>query len=135
AARSWTVDTLPPPTPSIDTGPPDPSGSADASFSFSDSEAGVAFRCRLDAGSFAACTSPQAYSGLAEGAHTFQVVARDAAGNDSAPASGSWTIGLLPMVTLATPADGSSTNDTTPTFSGTAGTGGSDSLTVTVLVY
>ena len=135
AARTWTVDTTAPPVPSIDSGPPDPSGSPNASFSFSDTESGVSFRCRLDGGSFSACTSPKAYSGLGEGLHTFEVFALDGAGNESAGASHTWTIDVAPVVTLATPADGSSTNDSTPTFSGTAGTAFGDSATVTVKVY
>ena len=40
-----------------------------------------------------------------------------------------------PTITLETPPDGSSTTDTTPTFSGVAGTASGDSLTVTVDVY
>src|SRR5439155_1596059 len=40
-----------------------------------------------------------------------------------------------PAISLTTPANGSSTNDTTPTFSGTAGTAPGDSATVTVRVY
>ena len=135
AARTWTVDTVAPPVPSIDSGPPDPSGSGNASFSFSDSESGVGFRCRLDGGGFSACTSPKAYSGLGEGPHTFEVRALDGAGNESTGATHSWTIDVAPVVTLATPADGSSTNDSTPTFSGTAGTAFGDSATVTVKVY
>ena len=40
-----------------------------------------------------------------------------------------------PVVTLTAPANGLRTDDTTPTFSGTAGTAGGDSSTVTVKVY
>ena len=135
ATRTWTVDTTPPPAPSIDSGPPDPSPSASATFNFSDSEGGVSFNCRLDGGSYASCTSPKSYSGLSEGLHTFEVLAVDAAGNQSAAGSRSWTIDLPPVVSLVTPADGSSTNDSTPTFSGTAGAAFGDSVTVTVKVY
>ncbi|MGH3372624.1 MAG: Ig-like domain-containing protein, partial [Nocardioidaceae bacterium] len=42
---------------------------------------------------------------------------------------------IAPLVTLTTPADGSSTQDTTPTFAGTGGTANGDSTTVTVKVY
>jgi hypothetical protein len=135
ASYGWTVDTLAPPTPTIDSAPPNPSGSSNASFGFSDSEGGVSFRCQLDGGGYGACTSPQGYSGLADGSHTFQVKARDAAGNESAPASYSWTINAPPVVTLTTPAHGSSTTDSTPTFSGTASSGPGDSTLVTVKVY
>jgi hypothetical protein len=40
-----------------------------------------------------------------------------------------------PIVSLDTPADGSSTNDTTPALSGTAGTLAGDSATVTIRIY
>ena len=86
-------------------------------------------------GVYSSCTSPKSYSGLSEGLHTFEVLAIDTAGNQSAAANRSWTIDLPPVVTLATPADGSSTNDTTPTFTGTAGATFGDSATVTVKVY
>ncbi len=49
------------------------------------------FNCSLDAAAFAACTSPQTYSGLTNGSHTFQVRAVDAAGNvDPTPATYTW---------------------------------------------
>ena len=93
------TDTTPPDT-SITSGPASLTNSAAATFAFTGSDAaggtGVAsFECALDAGAFAACASPKAYTGLAEGAHTFQVRAIDGAGNvDATPASASWTIDL-----------------------------------------
>jgi len=53
------------------------------------------------------------------------IQARYAAGGDT----------TAPLVTLAAPADGSSTTDATPTFSGTGGTATGDSSTVTVKLY
>jgi hypothetical protein len=131
---TWTVDVTPPGSPSIDSHPPDPSSSTSASFGFS-GEAGATFTCQLDAGGFASCASPITYAGLTESSHSFQVKARDAAGNESAPSSYTWSIIAAPTVTLTQPADGSASNDTTPTFAGVAGTDPGDQTTVTVKVY
>jgi len=90
------------PTPPADTTAPEttisagPSGSTTATgaeLSFSSSEPGSSFECKLDSGGFAACGSPKTYSGLAVGSHTFSVRATDAAGNtDASPATRAWTI-------------------------------------------
>jgi hypothetical protein len=59
----------------------------------------ASFQCKLDAGAFAACTSPKSYSGLAPGSHTFQVRAVDVSGNvDATPGTFTWTIAPLPPV-------------------------------------
>ncbi len=86
------TDTTAPQT-SIGTAP-DPSDTATAaSFTFASSESGSTFSCKLDSGSWAACTSPKAYSGLAVGSHTFSVRATDTAGNaDTSPATWIWTV-------------------------------------------
>jgi large repetitive protein len=135
ASTTFTVDTVPPPAPSIDTRPSDPSSSASASFTFSDTELGVAFLCGLDGGASSLCTSPKGYGGLADGPHTFDVKARDAAGNLSGTTTYAWRILAPPIVVLTAPADGSSTNDSTPTFRGVAGTNVDDGTLVTVTVY
>ena len=47
----------------------------------------------MDAGAYAYCSSPKAYSALSTGSHTFSVRATDAAGNvDASPATRTWTI-------------------------------------------
>jgi hypothetical protein len=135
-AHVFTVDTTPPVT-SITAGPAGPTTSTSASFRFVSSESGSSFKCRLDSSAWGTCSSPKAYYDLAAGGHTFDVRATDRAGNvDPDPASRAWTVNLgLPAVDLVSPADGSSTSDTTPTFSGTAGTAGGDAATVAVKVY
>jgi uncharacterized protein YneR len=60
-----------------------------ASFAFTSSEPDSAFECRLDGGDFSPCTSPQSYTGLVVGSHTFEVRLSDGA---LAPASYTWTI-------------------------------------------
>ncbi len=96
ASSTWTVDTTAPTT-SIDSGPSGLTNNANASFGFSGSDTGgsgiASFQCSRDGAAFAACTSPQAYSGSADGGHTFEVRAIDAAGNvDQTPASSTWTV-------------------------------------------
>jgi hypothetical protein len=95
ATRTWTIapaDVTPPDT-TITSGPDATTLSRDASFAFTASDAGATFECKLDASSFAPCSSPKQYSGLSTGAHTFSVRASDAAGNaDATPAAQTWTI-------------------------------------------
>ena len=73
--------------------------SATASFSFTGSDTGgsgvASFQCRRDSANpadWAACSSPQSYSSLADGAHNFEVRAIDQAGNaDQSADSFEWT--------------------------------------------
>lgn len=69
------------------------SGTITLTFSGTDDVGVVGFECRLDGGTFVACTSPQTFVGLVLGSHTFQVRARDAAGNlDPTPATFTWHV-------------------------------------------
>jgi len=89
-AATFTIDTGPP-TPVITSGPEAQTTATTATFTFTDSQAGVGFLCRLDGSSFSKCTSPKSYTGLSQGAHTFYVEAKDANGMISS-ASYSWTV-------------------------------------------
>ena len=142
---TWVIDTTAPNT-TITSNPDDPSNSANASFEFTGDDGsgvgGVTFECRIDSGSWTPCTSPQAYTGLSDGSHTFEVRAKDSLGNtDSSPASYTWVIDTAgPTVTInqaGTQADPTSASpihftvvfsepvsgftDTDVTLSGTAG--------------
>jgi hypothetical protein len=91
--RSFTVDTVPPKV-SVSSGPANGSTSHNhtPSFQFTASEAGVKFQGQLDGGGFAACTSPFSPSPLADGQHSFQVMATDRAGNVGPTVTRSWTL-------------------------------------------
>jgi large repetitive protein len=73
-----------------------------ASFAFSAPKAGTTFECRLDAAAWAACASPQTYSSVPDGAHTFSVRARDRYGIlDPAPPARTWTVDTVAPETRA----------------------------------
>jgi hypothetical protein len=104
------IDSLAPNT-SITANPSNPTNSTSASFSFNGtdpapSSGGPTFECSLDGPNFAACTSPQTYSSLTDGSHTFSVRAKDTAGNiDATPATFTWTIDTKPpKITVSFPA-------------------------------
>src|SRR3989338_3226936 len=91
ASYTWTIDTTPPDT-SITSQPLNLTNSTSANFSFTSTETAT-FECQIDNSGYTACTSPKEYIGLAEGLHTFDIKATDAAGNtNSTPASYTWTI-------------------------------------------
>ncbi|WP_082282730.1 Ig-like domain-containing protein [Myxococcus hansupus] len=119
ATRTWTVDTTPPDT-TLVSGPSGTVSTANATFAFTATESPATFECSLDGATFTACTSPQAYTGLAEGSHTFAVRARDAAGNvDSTPATRTWTVDTVAPETsfASTPPLVSNSADATFDFS------------------
>jgi subtilisin-like proprotein convertase family protein len=104
-------------------GPTGTVASDSASFTFNSNEDGATFECRLDGGAFAACSSPQSYTGLAEGTHTFEVAARDGTDNaDQTPASRTWTVDLPPDTSIASgPSGATGSRDASFTFSSTQG--------------
>jgi len=92
ASHTWQIDSTPPQT-TITSAPPMSTTDTTASFEFSANETGSTFECKLDAGTFASCTSPKSYAGLAVGAHAFEVRATDALGNtDPTPSTHAWEI-------------------------------------------
>jgi CSLREA domain-containing protein len=115
ASRAVTVDTVAPQT-TIDAGPSGLTNDATPTYGFS-SEPGAGFQCRLDSGAFAACTSPHTTAALADGAHTFEVRATDAAGNvDGSPASRAITVDTTAPQTTIDSGPSGATNDNTPTY-------------------
>ena len=123
ASSTWTVDTVTPVT-TITASPANLTTATSASFSFGANKAGSTFQCKLDSASFAACTSPAAYSGLADGSHTFQVKATDTAGNTGS-ASYSWTVDTTPPVATITASPASASNLTSASFAFSANETGS----------
>jgi CSLREA domain-containing protein len=96
ATHTWTIEAPAAgvrPDTTIDSGPDNATASTSASFTFSANEPGVTFECSLDGAGFTLCASPQSYTGLGVGAHTFEVRAIDIEGlEDLTPATYSWTI-------------------------------------------
>ena len=87
AATSPAIDTT------IASGPPALTNSTEARFTFSASQSGAKFQCRLDSGAWTACTSPWTTGALTDGMHGIAVRATDAAGNtDATPATQSFTV-------------------------------------------
>src|SRR4029077_16566641 len=99
---TWTVDTSlgdkTPPETTIKAKPSDPTESTTANFTYESNELNSTFECKLDAEPFASCPAGgKAYTGLAAGSHTFQVVAIDASNNkDPSPAGYTFSIVLAP---------------------------------------
>jgi hypothetical protein len=102
------------PSVTIDSHPADPTTDPLASFAFTASEP-ADFACKLDGGSFAACTSPKSYPASADGPHTFTVRATDNAGN-SGQASYGWTIDTAPPTATITQKPANPSNNLSPTF-------------------
>ena len=104
--RAFTVDTNPPET-EILTGPSGTGTDDTPTFTFSSPEGGANFECRVDGAPFGPCSGglepEHTAEPLAEGGHTFEVRATDAAGNvDATPASRGFTVDLPePPDTLA----------------------------------
>jgi hypothetical protein len=106
AAFAWSVDPLlgapPAPVTTVEAAPPALSGSADATFAFTATGAGVRFECSLDGGAWTRCASPVTYRGLTNATHGFRVRARDRYDRvDPVPPSAVWTVDTVASDTLA----------------------------------
>ncbi len=121
ASRAFTVDTAAPNT-QVDSGPQGPTSNNDPSFAFSSSESNSSFECRLDGpgaatGTFASCTSPRAFTDLADGTYTFQVRATDSVGNtDGSAATRSFTVDTAAPSLSITSGPSGPTNNASPGF-------------------
>jgi len=112
ASESFIVDNTPPDT-RIDTGPFAEITMQDATFTFAGTDSltppgSLLFSWRLDGGAYTAFTSATTVTltGLAQGSHTFEVKARDRAGNeDPTPAQRTFSISRS-QITITSPASG-----------------------------
>jgi hypothetical protein len=113
---SWVIDVTAPPTPIV-SGPSGTYGLTTASVSYSDSENGVTFQCKLDSLSYAPCpASPVSLPSLSNGAHVYYVTATDNAGNTSAAGTASWTVDTTGFTVSITSAPSSTTTSSSASF-------------------
>jgi len=118
ASYTWVIDTTAPDT-FITSYPANPTNSTSATFVYSASESGCEFSYRLDGGAWSGYSgsTTRSYTGLTEGSHTFEVRARDGAGNvDATPASYTWVIDTTAPDTFITSYPANPTNSTSATF-------------------
>lgn len=104
------------------TGGPDAGAYVDdmtPTFTFSSAEPGTTFKCKVDLGSWAACTSPKTTIALSQGEHTFSVKGTDPLLNeDPTPATRTFKVDTWsPTLSFVnSPAAGARTKDNTPTY-------------------
>ena len=109
-------DTLPPDT-TVTAGPSGLVASREASLAFHSSEDGSTFSCRLDGGAWEECDAPYGYEELADGGHSFEVGATDAAGNvDPTPTGLTWEVDATAPDTSILRGPRRATRDRTPTL-------------------
>jgi hypothetical protein len=112
-----TADSLAP-APTILTEPANPTGVNSATFTFSDTQAGVTFECSIDGLPFSACPSGIIYSPVSVGQHSFEVKALDADNFLSPAAVYNWTVtGVAVAPPTITSGPGHLTSATTAAFS------------------
>ncbi len=120
-----------PPTVAISSAPSTITSQTTASIVFTGSDPGggtvSTYECKIDSGSYTACSSPYSVSGLSAGAHTASIRATDVSGNIGAATTASWTIDLTAPSTSfsSTPLALTSANAANFAFSATDAGGGS----------
>ncbi len=122
AEHFWTIDTEAPEVTDL-FGPADPSGLETVSFDFGCSKQNCDFSCALDADEqeeeeeFEPCEPGVSFSGIEEGAHSFEVFATDDVGNEGDVAIWQWTMDPAVPDVIDLEGPESVTSETTATFS------------------
>jgi tripartite motif-containing protein 71 len=94
-----------------------------ASFSFTANDFNATFKCKIDGGAYADCTSgspSSSYSGLSEGSHTFWVYATDTLANPGNPTSYVWSVDTTAPSVNLTSTPPLTTGSTSASFSFTS---------------
>jgi hypothetical protein len=101
--KAWMIETL---DTTLSGGPSSTTYATSASFSFSSHDDNATFECSFDGSDWSACTSPEAYTQLGVGSHTFKVRAVDGASVDATGgATQTWTIQPPDTMVLSGPSD------------------------------
>jgi hypothetical protein len=92
--QAYVIDKVAPPKPVITDHPSDPSSTRTSTFAWTDTEAGVTFRCEIDQEGPHPCTSPYTFTVPTNGgqSHQFKVRAVDAVSNESQDAAFTWKV-------------------------------------------
>jgi hypothetical protein len=116
-AKNETFRDIIPPETTILNKPSSLTNQTQAIFTFSSSEENSTFECKIDEENWQICFSPQQYSNLLDGLHTFQVKAKDISQNtDPIPAQYQWKIDTIPPQTEILTFPPSLTNQIQATF-------------------
>jgi hypothetical protein len=119
ATYSWTVNTTLRTT--IATHPTDPTDDPTGDFTFTNTQTGVSYQCKLDDGAWAACDSSYTTPALSDGTHTLSVRATLAGADggvmvEDPPVTFTWTVSTSKLLTTIVTHPANPTNDTTGDF-------------------
>ncbi|MBA3541346.1 MAG: hypothetical protein H0T79_17170, partial [Deltaproteobacteria bacterium] len=120
-SQAFTIDSTPPAV-TITGGPSGTTSDPTPTFTFSVTGGPATTTCRIDTGALTACTASFTATALADGAHTFEVVATDTAGNTDS-ATRAFTLDTTPPTVTITTFPASPTNDPNPTITFVVGAG------------